>query len=107
MKKIINGIEIETDPQEVLKSNPKWGHRNSGWRPELNVEYIIQRVETNFSLQIGDWEVVVLSNNNQLSSISPNYITSRHWIDNKELYLEGAALKSIEDIKNSIGRKIV
>jgi hypothetical protein len=25
MKKIINCFEIETDPEEIIKANPKWG----------------------------------------------------------------------------------
>lgn len=107
MKKVIDGIEIETDPEEIFKTNPKWRHKNIDWRPELNLEYIIQGVETYSSLQIGEWEVVILSNNDQLSSISPNYITSKHRINGEDLYLEEVSLKTIDQIKNAIGKKIV
>ncbi|MEI6755279.1 MAG: hypothetical protein WCK78_19235 [Paludibacter sp.] len=104
---IIDGIEINNDKDEILKANPKWGHKNNSWRPELNVEYIIKGVEVQPDSRIGEWEVVILSNNDQTSSISPNYITTKHWIDGEELFMEGAPLKTLDQIKNAIGKKIV
>ena len=106
--KTIDGIEIEDNKDAILKSKPAWGNTGNAARPVLNTEYTVEGKSTvKGTGTIGDWDGIALNANSKVIVVSPNVITSRHYVNGEEKFLEGGSFKSVAEVLDSLGAKVM
>ena len=105
--KTIDGIEIIDNKEEILRQKPAWGNTGNAARPILNTEYTVEgKTTVKGSGTIGDWDGIALSNNQKVIVVSPNTITSRHYVNGEEKFLDGGSFRNAAEILDSLGAKV-
>ena len=108
--KTIAGIEINDNKEEVLKNNPNWASAGNAARPVLNKEYRIEGETTvKGSGTIGDWKGIALSSDNgaKVMVVSPNTLTSRHYVSGEEKFLDGGSFRSAAEVVDAFGSNVM
>ena len=106
--KTIDGIEIEDNKDAILKSKPAWGNTGSAARPILNKEYQVEgKATVKGTGTIGDWDGIALSADSKVIVVSPNTLTSRHYVNGEEKFLDGGSFKTAADVLDALGSRVV
>jgi hypothetical protein len=105
----IGNVVIEDNKDEILKKVTAWNNAGNSARPVIGTVYKIEgHSEVKGSGSIGDWNGIALSfdNKEKVIVVSPNTITSRHYVAGEEKFLEGGSFKNIDDILSAIGSEV-